>query len=313
MANFRREHGGGNRSDGVMGGFVLRAVIYMLLILMVLVFLKFGIDAIAGTELDTFSPNEKDIKTTQYRPAPDSRTYVPIGGKGQLIYHDYYSLSYSNNYEQAEWVAYELKRDELKVPNVKRSRNFRKDSAVRGESAHHKDYSNSGYTRGHMAPAGDMAFNEQAMRESFYMSNMSPQTRACNNGIWKELEENVRDWAYDYDHLYIATGPIFDNPRPERIGRVGVAVPDRFFKIILDYTNPKREGIAFIIPNDLSEKRLSDYAVSIDEGESLTGFDFFAELLDGETEQNLESQYNLKHWPMSNKKYQQRINSWNKQ
>jgi len=311
MTKFRREHQG--RSDGVMGGFVFKAVLYMVMILIVLVFLRFMIYKIAGTELDTFTPNQEQQTQTQYRPAPDTRTFIPRGGSGQLIHHDYYSLSYSDKNEQAEWVAYELKREELKAPNVKRSRNFRKDNAVRGESAHHKDYSNSGYTRGHMAPAGDMAFSEEAMRQSFYMSNMSPQTRACNNGIWKELEENVRDWAYDHKHLYIITGPIFDNPKPQRIGRAGVAVPDRFFKIILDNTDPRREGIAFIIPNDLSEKRLDDYAISIDKAEEITGFDFFSDLLVSEKDQTLENDFNLKHWPRSQKKYNQRIKSWNKQ
>jgi len=310
MTKFRREHQ--NRSDGVMGGFVFRAVIYMVMILLVLLFLRFMILKIQGTELDTFSPNAENNTQSDYRPSPDSRTFIPRGSQGQLIHHDYYSLSYDNDNEQAEWVAYELKREELKAPNVKRSRNFRKDASVRGESAHHKDYSNSGYTRGHMAPAGDMAFNEEAMRQSFYMSNMSPQTRACNNGIWKELEENVRNWGYDHKHLYIVTGPIFDDPNPQKIGRAKVTVPDRFFKIILDNTEPKREGIAYIIPNDVSERPLSDYAVSIDEVEKITGFDFFADLL-VDDEAQLESSYELDHWPTSKKKFEQRIKSWNRQ
>lgn len=311
MAKFRREHGNGNRSDGVMGGFVVRAVVYMLIILLILGFLKFMIDAISGTDLDTFTPQES--QSAAYRPAPDSRLFIPQGSRGQLIHHDYYSLSYSNEYEQAEWVAYELRRDELKLPNVKRERYFRKDELVQGGSAHHKDYLNSGFTRGHLAPAGDMAFNEEAMRQSFYMSNMSPQPKAFNNGVWKELEETVRDWAFDHDNLLIVSGPIFDQKNPQKIGRVGVAVPDRFFKIILDNQDPKREGIAFVIPNQLSNQPLDDYVVSIDEVEAITNLDFFSDILSENDEDKIESKVNKKHWPLSKKKFEQRVKHWNKQ
>ncbi|MBK9735862.1 MAG: DNA/RNA non-specific endonuclease [Saprospiraceae bacterium] len=121
--------------------------------------------------------------------------------------------------EQAEWTAYRMDRTKLNVPNVDRSGHFEPDYSVTTRSAFHRDYSNSGFTRGHLVPAGDMAFDTLAMRESFFMSNMSPQLRAFNNGIWKELEENVRDWTYKDETLYIITGPIQSKGQKKTIGQ----------------------------------------------------------------------------------------------
>ena len=164
-----------------------------------------------------------------------------------------------------------------------------------------------------MAPAGDMAFSTDAMQESFYMSNMTPQIRHFNNGIWRELEENVRDWAYDNDELYIVSGPIFYGSNPDRIGQNKVAVPDAFFKAILDIEGSKTKGIGFILPHERSYKHLREYAVSIDDIEKETGLDLYANLMEESEEEKLESQNESFRWNFDKKKYNERVNNWNKQ
>jgi len=145
------------------------------------------------------------------------------------------------------------------------------------------------------------------MKQCFYMSNMSPQLRQCNNGIWKELEETVRDWAYDKGSLYISTGPLFyDNGTPT-IGQNKVAVPDAFYKIILEKDSDK--SVSFIIPNEMSNKHLKEYQVSINEIEKQTGINFFPNLLSEQAEDKMQ----IKYWPINDKKYRQRVNNWNKQ
>ena len=96
----------------------------------------------------------------------------------------------TNHPEQAEWVYYSLSQSNLLAPKVPRFDYFNPDPKVKSKSAVHSDYSNSGYTRGHLVPAGDMSYDKQGMKECFYMSNMSPQPRVFNNGIWKELERD---------------------------------------------------------------------------------------------------------------------------
>ena len=201
--------------------------------------------------------------------------YMPTSTTGQIVEHQYYTLSYSEKHEQPEWVAYEITRERLNNKVADRTDNFRPDPKVKTKSAAPSDYRRSGYTRGHLAPAGDMGFSERAMSETFYMSNMSPQERSCNMGVWRELEEQARDWGRKYKHLYIVTGPILTEPKIETIGRNKVTVPKNYYKIILDVTEPEYKGIGFIIPNALSDEHLTEYAVTIDEVEDITGIDFF--------------------------------------
>jgi endonuclease G len=233
--------------------------------------------------------------------------YMPGSGKGQTVHHRHFSLSYAEDYEQAEWVAYELTREELDAPRVPRHDWFNADYNVRTRSAFHRDYSGSGYTRGHLAPAADMGFDTLAMRESFYMSNISPQVRAFNNGIWRELEEQTRDWVRDAGRLYIVAGPILHKGLDKYIGENRVAVPEYFYKVLLDPDEPDIKGIGFVIPNSLSEKPLMDYAVSIDSVERLTQLDFFP-LLD-----NLEGVLELESWSTNERRFRTRVNEWNKQ
>lgn len=94
-----------------------------------------------------------------------------------------------------------------------------------------RDYTHSGYDRGHMAPAADMKWNETAMEESFLLSNICPQIPELNRGRWKELEEQIREWVQRDSALLITCGPIVSTPR-KTIGRHEIVVPTRFFKVV---------------------------------------------------------------------------------
>lgn len=218
--------------------------------------------------------------------------YLPLPAK-DIVSHSYYTLSYNEKYEQANWVYYTLTDSLLRKPGVKRSNNFREDKKVVSRSAKPSDYTKSGYDRGHLCPAGDMGFDPRAMDESFLMSNMSPQMPGFNRGIWKELEEQVRQWAEIEGRLYVVTGPVFNDPKGW-IGKEKVLVPGYFFKIIYDPTDEPKL-IAFVFPNEKSDRPLSDYVLSVDDTEKLTGYDFFSQLPD-ELENTLESRVQLSGW-----------------
>ncbi len=242
----------------------------------------------------------------------DRSYYLPTSTTGQLVEHQFYTLSYSEKDEQPEWVAYELMREKLYQPWVDRSNNYRPDPKIKTKSATPSDYRGSGYDRGHLVPAGDMAFSDRSMSETFYMSNMSPQVRNFNMGIWRELEEQVRDWAKKYKHLYIVCGPVLTEREFDRIGRNIVTVPRKYYKIVLDITEPEFKAIGFIIPNELSDEPLATYAVTVDDIEDLTGIDFFPNLLSEELEAELEEKMDVRRWKFSEKRYQLRVRDWNK-
>jgi len=176
----------------------------------------------------------------------------------------------------------------------KRTNKFRPDPAVRTGSAKPSDYAKSGYDKGHLCPAGDMACDSTAMSESFYMSNMSPQKPGFNRGIWKKLEEQVREWAVEDDVIYVVTGPILSG-NLATIGKDKIAVPKYYYKVILDYEEPEFKGIGFVLPNKSSTKPLTQYAVTIDSVEHLTGIDFFAALPDS-VERVVESHADINRW-----------------
>jgi endonuclease G len=131
-----------------------------------------------------------------------------------------------------------------------------------------------------------MKFSAQAMSESFYMSNVSPQLPGFNRGIWKKLEEQVRDWAIENKTVYITTGPILEKGLPT-IGPNQIPIPKAFYKVVLDYSQPDIKAIGFIIPNQGSSLPLSNYTIPIDDIEKRTHIDFFSKLPD-EIENRIE-------------------------
>ncbi len=213
---------------------------------------------------------------------------------GQVIERPGYAFCYSEKYEQPLWVSYKLTQTEALSKVAKRKNNFKADKAITTGSAALSDYRRSGFDRGHLAPAADMAWSKEAMSDSFFMTNMSPQLPGFNRGIWKVLESLVRRWSTIEQELYIITGPII-TPGFQTIGKGEVAIPQSYYKIAVDLKGPQVKAIAFILPNQASKQPLSDYVASIDQVEELTGLDFLTNL-SAELEQSLEKEQDLSLW-----------------
>ncbi len=220
--------------------------------------------------------------------------YPAISSNDQLVKHCAFSLSYSEEHEQAKWVAYLLSSPMCNNKGEERSNNFRADKSVLTGSAKPEEYKNSGYDRGHLCPAGDMGWSEQSMSESFYMSNMSPQVPAFNRGIWKRLETQVRNWAIQNEEIYIVTGGVL-NENLQKLGASCISIPNYYYKIILDYKEPNLKAIAFVMANQGSKESFYECAVSIDSVERLTGLDFFPALPDS-LEDHLEKNTSPTGW-----------------
>ena len=227
---------------------------------------------------------------------PGHPGYPTIAGSYEFVEHTHYALSYNEEYEQPNWVMYRLTKDMLKPSKLKRQDDFREDPEVDTGSATKKDYVKSGYDRGHLLPAADMKFDKEALSETFYMSNMSTQKPGFNRGIWKDLETQVREWASTDDDYYVVVGPVFQNDM-KFIGENEVAVPKYYYKIIVDLQEPERKAIAFLMENTKLEGNLSEYQVTIDSIEKMTGIDFFPELPD-DFENWLEGHIEIGQWTM---------------
>nr|WP_230153919.1 DNA/RNA non-specific endonuclease [Flavobacterium sp. CECT 9288] len=233
----------------------------------------------------------EDVNQTELRYTTND--LLPISTTNTIVKHNYYSLSYNEIYEQAEWVAYELKKDYIKNNNFKRPY-FIEDAKVKTGSADWRNYKNSNYDKGHLCPAGDMEFSMSAYNDTFLTSNIAPQDKKFNNGIWNRLEQKVRYWAVKENGVYVVTGGVLNNSL-KTIGKEKVAVPQYFYKILMNRSGNRVKMIGFLMPNQPSDEPLYKFVVSVDAIEKLTGINFFPQLED-RLENQLEANKDYKDW-----------------
>ena len=250
--------------------------------------------AVLGYEQYLKVAEENNVVSAGSRPKETTNTYfLPTSTTGQIVHHANYSLSYSEKHEQAEWVAYELKANHLSSKKHKRPY-FILDTAVSTTAAHWRNYKKSGFDKGHLCPAGDRKFSKEAHDETFLTSNISPQRHQFNAGIWNKLEQQTRYWAKKNNGVFVITGGVLED-NLTTIGSEDVAVPNFFYKIILDNTKGTIKVLAFLVPHKNSREPLYNFVVSVDAIEALTGINFFAELEDG-LEERLEASSSYKNW-----------------
>lgn len=264
-----------------------RRTIYPILAI-IIVFVIVGYDYfLEDKETSEIITQGSEVKTNT------NEFFLPSSTTGQIVHHEHYSLSYSEPHEQAEWVAYELKKRHLSNTNFKRPY-FEIDRSVKTGAAHWRNYKRSGYDKGHLCPAGDRRFSQDAHDETFLTSNISPQNHEFNSGIWNTLEQKVRYWAKKYDGVFVVTGGILKS-NLKFIGDDNVSVPNQFYKILIDTNSGATKMIAFLIPHEDSNQPLYKFVVSVDKIEELTGVDFFSEL-DDTIENKLEASSSYKGW-----------------
>ncbi len=300
------------RSGGTSDGFLFKTGLFAALAgLAYFLFNQFG-GKKANEPMDEKPPIEIPDKRPEATSVSEDSTFVSLemlpASKAETVLHTWFALGYNEDHEQAEWVAYELSRARLDENWAERPNTFRPDPNVRTESATPRDYSSSGYDKGHLCPAADMAFDTRAIDETFYMSNISPQRPPFNMGIWRELEELTRDWARKFKRLYVVTGPVLTQTNLGQIGFSKVTVPGSFYKVLV--APDQQRAIAFVLPNQVSEKPVMDYALTIDEVEAATGINFFPKLLGGLGEE-LEASLDKDAWPINRNRYEQRVKQWN--
>ena len=223
---------------------------------------------------------------------------LPAGLDNQTVRYKSIVVYYNNQYRVPNCVAYELTNTMTAMADSREAENradykFERDPKVKG-CPDWWEYKESGYTRGHMAPAMDMRWDKTAMEQCFLMTNICPQLDEMNDGEWRHVEEAVHRWSRSAKRLIIFTGPIFTEDM-DVIGKYDdIVVPESFFKVI--YSPEQNRAIAFVMENKELPKSWTNYATTIDEVEQLTGYDFLAKLED-KVENVIESKENIKDWP----------------
>lgn len=227
------------------------------------------------------------------RPAPPCPhlNYGTPNKSDVVLCREGYALGYNNNLKSAEWVSYILDRD--LTGGVDRTDDFRSDPDLATEyRTTPDDYDEPVYHQGHLANSESIDRTLNAMSETFYMSNMTPQLPGHNTGIWKGLENRERKWANKRGRVIVLSGPVYDG----EIKYIGnrVPVPSAYWKVIFDPV--KSEAIAFLIPHEkLKTKALNNYLVSIDDIESKYKLDLLSSL-DDALENKIEKVKLNKQW-----------------
>ncbi len=210
-----------------------------------------------------------------------------------IVQHSAITIGYNEEHEVPQWVAYVLRKEQLR-DCFDRKDNFREDPSVRTGSALPTDYRSSGYDRGHIAPAGDMKWSKEAMEESFYMSNITPQSPGMNRGRWASLEMLSRAWAKEGDETIIVSGPVLRSNLP-KIGSTGISIPNDHFKVLLRSKNNQLSAIGFLMTQNPTASSLESYALPVRTVEELTGLDFFPHLSKNEQER-IEKKISWEQW-----------------
>lgn len=260
--------------------------------------------------------SETSVCSQSQSPVTPASPLLPaqkLGVSERILVRKAYTVSYNKLTLQPNWVAWTIERNNVLEENMKYDRPsynaFHEDEEVNLPRATLDDYRGSGLTRGHMCPAGDCRWDENVQYESFLLTNICPQTRALNAGVWNDIEKSCRRWALRYGRVYVVSGPIFFKKSDKgTIGRNQIPVPDAFFKVVLCLEGGEPKGIGFVCRNQeggapdagttsdgrkRTKKEL--YIHSIDEVERITGYDFFASLPD-DVENEVESHAEYEEW-----------------
>jgi endonuclease G len=242
--------------------------------------LLIGIGALALAQ-PSFSDALEDCKPMlRYTGAPES---IQTDNLNYLCRKGYV-LAHNSKHHVPDWVLEVLTPERFEGDADRKRSKFDADPDLPpGERAELADYENSGYDRGHMAPAADMKWDQEAMNQSFYLSNMAPQVgTGFNRGIWRELEDYIRDLVNGREPIVVITGPVYQGQVKKSKKGSNVSVPSHFFKII--YEPERRRVLTFLLPNQRINAKsktphsLVPYVVSVRELENLTGLNFFAAL-----------------------------------
>jgi len=209
------------------------------------------------------------------RPAAQCAAQVPFGfptmkNSDIAICRTAYVIAYNPQTKTPDWVAWTLTPDHA-IGCIPRTNAFTADQSLGASSPKPTDYAGSGYDQGHLANDADMSWDLSVERESFYMTNMSPQLPSVNRGVWKNLESAGRAWVYSTKQAHtIIAGNIGGT---KTIGAGKVVVPDALFKIIIN--NVTKKSYAFYFPHkDGLVSDFATYQVTVADIEKATGLLF---------------------------------------
>lgn len=245
--------------------------------------------------------NWNDVPSGSYKLDPEKEVTNPPVLSGYMetpvittdentsyVFHDFpgkanvrnYAMLYDKKYKLAYWVAYPLHSSYIGSsgrtdawafdPKISQSNQVDLGSSFGG-----------GYDRGHQIPSGDRTATRDLNATTFYYSNMTAQISSMNQGIWNNLEQQVRTWMAQSDTLYVVTGAGIKTATDQTITySKGSAIPKYYYKALAMKKGNNYYTIGFRINNQVipSGNSYNSYRVTVSDLEKETGFTFFPKL-----------------------------------
>ena len=223
------------------------------------------------------------------------------GGAGsevafEELKNDAYDAGYSESRRDPLWVAYHVKYNPQAV-HIDRPKKFSPDPRT-SPPVKESDFTRSGYQRGHMAPNEAImeSFGEEAQLQTFLLSNICPQAPELNEHVWERLEKDEREYAKGDGEVWVIDGPVFGDLNGGSTERLpsGIAVPEAFYKILMDQSGGRVRVFAVIMPQDVKGTELpQQFLTSVSKIEEETHLEFLWKL-DATARAEIEN----KVWPM---------------
>ena len=182
--------------------------------------------------------------------ATDLNQYINKQNCPQIIDKQVFTICYDYKAKGAKYVAYTLDGTKVNSVNIKKRNSFYTEKNLpKKYRSHTKDYTHSGYDRGHLANDASFDYDEKTVRKTYTMANIIPQAPNVNRKIWIKAEKLERKVASKLGSVSVLNGVVYSS-NPARIGKNQIAVPDAFWKMI--YNDEKNYKKCFYYKNDLN-------------------------------------------------------------
>jgi len=206
-------------------------------------------------------------------------SFFPLSEENVIILNNGgYVSGFSEKYGIPLWVAY-ITEFPFKFESSRKGK-FVKDSRI-NNSPTPKDYIGSGYDKGHMAPSYAVGRNygKYIQQNTFYLTNIVPQSVALNRGIWKKAEQYIANkLAVKYGKVLVIVGPIFNKENTVLEGKYksrNIFIPTATFMVLMIEEDSNIHLMAFIMPQNPDSKDIWEYATTVRTVENQTSLNFF--------------------------------------
>ena len=199
----------------------------------------------------------------------------PVGGSIQTVTREAYTLNNNPDTKFANWVAYTITKTSQASG---RPRNWKRDPALPESDT----LSPAAYTgangelavdRGHQAPLASLGGTADWPSLN-YLSNITPQKSALNQGPWARLEDKERALVNQDEgtDVHSVTGPLFERDIAVLPAAPAIQIPSGYWKIIFIGSGPdKGKYAAFLMDQSVPRAaNFCDYQVTVKQIEAKT-------------------------------------------